>query len=321
MQFPPSYKPRDVRMCILCLKKTPYGLKQSGQCWNQKLLSIFDSLSFKKCSVDQAVFFKSNPLKNEITVVAVHVNDCTITASNLHLIEDFKAGLHKHIEVTDLSKLHWMLGVEIKHNCEASTIYLSQRMYIDLILRHYNFDELKPLSFPMNPSICLMSKQSPSSMVKHVIMHDKPYHEAVRALNWATLTTCPNITFAVTTVARFATNPGPAHWEAVKRIFCYLSGTCKLWLTYEETKQVLEGYADTDGSMNEDRCAIIGYAFLIDGGAVSWSSKRQKIISLSTTESEYVTATHGMKEALWLHSLLFKVFTPIKPPTTLFSDN
>ena len=81
------------------------------------------------------------------------------------------------------------------------------------------------------------------------------------------------------------------------------------------------GYADADGSMAEDRRAITGYAFLIDSGAVSWSSKRQEIVSLSTTESEYVVATHGMKEALWLRSLLSELFGPISEATTLFSDN
>jgi hypothetical protein len=73
--------------------------------------------------------------------------------------------------------------------------------------------------------------------------------------------------------------------------------------------------------MAEDRRAILGYAFLIDGGAISWSSKRQEIVSLSTTESEYVAVTHGSKEAVWLQSLLSHVFGPFKDPTTLFSDN
>ena len=164
-----------------------------------------------------------------------------------------------------------MLGVEIKQDCAASTIHLSQHAYINSILRCYNFDELKPLLSPINPSICLTTEQSPTSMAKHTIMREKPYHEAVGALNWATLTTCPNIAFAVATIAHFAANPGPAHWEAVKQIFHYLSSTHDLWLTYGETKQALEGYADTDGSMNEDRRAITGYAFLINGGAVSWS--------------------------------------------------
>ena len=135
------------------------------------------------------------------------------------------------------------------------------------------------------------------------------------------LATRPDIAFAVATVARFATKPGPAHWEAVKRIYRYLAGTHDLWLSYGETKRTLEGYADADGSMSEDRRAISGYAFLIDGGAVSWSSKRQEIVSLSTTESEYVAATHGMKEALWLRSLLSEVFGGFDKATVLFRDN
>jgi len=135
------------------------------------------------------------------------------------------------------------------------------------------------------------------------------------------LATRPDIAFAVATVACFAANPGPAHWEAVKQIFHYLSGMRNLWLTYSEASNPLKGYADADSSMAEDHHAISGYAFLIDSGAVSWSLKRQEIVSLSTTKSKYVAAMHGGKEALWLHSLISKVFSDIKGPTTLFSDN
>jgi hypothetical protein len=321
MHHPPGYKPRDAGTHVLCLKKTLYGLKQSGRRWYQKLSSIFESLDFKKCSVNQAVFYKTNPTTNEVTVVAVHVDDCTIAASNLRLIDEFKAGLCKHIEVTNLGELHWMLGVEIKHNWHAGMIHMSQRAYINSILRHYNLDELKPLSIPMDPAICLTSEQSPVSAVELAIMRDKPYHEAVGALNWAALATRPDIALAIGTVAKFAANPGIAHWDAVKWIYRYLAGTRDLWLSYGKTKRVLEGYANADGSMTEDRRAITGYVFLIDGGAISWSSKCQEIVSLSTTKSEYVAATHGMKEAIWLCSLLSEIFEPIKHPTTLFSDN
>ena len=251
----------------------------------------------------------------------VHINDCTIAASSLSLIEEFKAGLCKHVEVTNLGELHWMLSVKIKWDHKAKTISLSQHAYINSILRCYNFDDLKPLSILMDPAIQLTSKQASATVAEHTIMHDKLYHEAVGAFNWAALTIHPNIAFAMSTVAQFAANPGPAHWEAVKQIYCYLAGMCDLWLTYGETKQVFEGYADADGSITEDRHAISGYMFLINGSAVSWSSKWQKIVLLSTTESKYVAATHSMKEGLWLCSLLSKVCEPIKPPTTLFSDN
>ena len=88
----------------------------------------------------------------------------------------------------------------------------------------------------MDPSFRLTPDQAPATMAKHAAMHDKPYREAVGALNWAALTTRPDITFAVTTVAQFAANPGIPHWKAVKQIYCYLASTWDLWLTYGETR-------------------------------------------------------------------------------------
>ena len=321
MKHPPGYKDPDAGTRVLRLVKTLYGLKQSGRRWYQKLSSIFVSLGFKQCAVDQAVYFKVVKLKGELIVVVVHVDDCTIVASTIRLIEELKAGLRKHVEVTDLGELHWMLGIEVKRDRAGRTVHLSQRAYIDAILRRYNLDDLKPLSTPMDHQVRLSSEQAPASAAEFAMMRDVPYREAVGALNWAALATRPDIAFAVATVAHFAAKPGPAHWDAVKRIFRYLKGTRDLWLTYGEESSPLEGYADADGSMAEDRRAISGYAFLIDGAAVSWSSKRQEIVSLSTTESEYVAATHGGKEALWLRSLISEVFGELTSPTTLFSDN
>jgi hypothetical protein len=87
------------------------------------------------------------------------------------------------------------------------------------------------------------------------------------------LATRPNIMFAVVTIAHLAASPRPAHWEAIKRIYHYLAGTHNLWLLYGKMRHTLKGYADTNGSMFKDRRAIIGYTFLINGRAVSWSSK------------------------------------------------
>jgi hypothetical protein len=173
----------------------------------------------------------------------------------------------------------------------------------------------------MDPQVHLTSEQAPSTAAEFTAMHDVPYREAVGTLNWAALAMRPDIAYTVAMVARFGANPGPTHWEAVKRIFRYLAGTCDLWLLYGKTRHILEGYADADGSMAKDRHTISGYAFLIDGGTVSWSSKQQEIVSLSTMESKYVAATHGMKEGLWLKSLLSEIFGPFNSPITMFSDN
>jgi reverse transcriptase-like protein len=226
------------------------------------------------------------------------MDNCTIATSSAHLIEDFKASLCRHIEVTDLGALHWMLGIEIRHDQEVGTVHLSQHVYIDSILRRYHLTDLKPLSIPMDTFTQLMIEQAPMSIAEHAIMHDMPYRKAIGTLNWAALAIHPDIMFAVTTIICFTANPSPAHWDAIKCIYHYLAGTHDLWLLYRETRQALEGYTDADSSMAEDRHAITGYAFLIDGGAVSWSSKQQEIVSLSTTKSKYVAAMHGMKEAL-----------------------
>jgi len=84
--------------------------------WYQKLCSIFISLGYQQSAVDQAVFYKLLPQVKQLIVVAVHVDDCTIAASTARLVEDLKAGLSRHIEVTDLGELHWMLGIQIRRD-------------------------------------------------------------------------------------------------------------------------------------------------------------------------------------------------------------
>jgi hypothetical protein len=278
-----------------------------------------EALGFKRCEVDQAVFYRRKG--SALIIVLVHVDDCTIAGTSISLILRFKIEIAKFVTITDLGELHWILGIEIKRVREHQTIHLSQRSYIDSMLRRYGFDDLKPVSLPMETSIHLTSAQSPSTTQEIAYMRNIPYQEAVGSLMYASLGTRPDITYAVQTVSRFSKNPGQPHWEAVKRIFRYLKGTKEFWLTYGGQQKELKGYADADGSMAEDRHAISGYAFLLHGGAVSWAAKRQEIVSLSTTESEYVAVTHASKEALWLRSLISQLFDIALEPTTLFSDN
>jgi hypothetical protein len=326
MRQPPGYASRDHPDHVCRLLKTLYGLKQAGRRWYQKLVHILvTELGFTRCEVDQAVFFKRDE-NEKLSVVVVHVDDCTIAASSLELVEDLKTRMKEHVEITDMGELHWLLGIEVKRNREERTISLSQRSYIDSITRHFGFEDLKPISTPMDPNVKLSTSQNASTAPEFAVMRHVPYREAVGALMYAMLGTRPDISFATTTVAKFSSNPGLPHWEAVKRIYRYLKGSRELWLTYGGETKALVGYADADGSMAEDRRAVSGYAFLIDGGAVSWGTKKQEVVSLSTTESEYIAATHAAKEALWLRSLITQVFGTIHDAspshaTTLFSDN
>ena len=321
MQQPPGFESVDHPHKVCCLRKTLYGLKQSGHHWYQRLVEILvNELGFTQCSVDQAVYFRRRK-PGELVIVVVHVDDCTIASMSLNEIDEFKCDIKKHVEITDLSELHWLLGIEVMWNRDEHTISLCQCPYLESIVHRFSFDKLKPVLNPMEPSTKLHSGQSPSTGAEYAAMHHIPYCEAISSLMYTSLATRPDISYAVATISHFSNNPGMPHWDAVRRIYHYLLGTKDLRLTYGGTPSALVGYADADGSMAEDRRAISGYAFLIDGGTVSWSSKKQEIVSLSTTESEYVAATHAAKEALWLRSLIGELFAPFDEPTTLFSDN
>ena len=115
MAQPPGYHAPNSSGKVCHLKKTLYGLKQSGRRWYQKLVDIMTHhLKFNRCNVDQAIFFCRNG--HELTVVLVHVDDCTIAASSANLISSFKKNISDHVEITNLGELHWLLGIEIRRN-------------------------------------------------------------------------------------------------------------------------------------------------------------------------------------------------------------
>jgi hypothetical protein len=116
-------------------------------------------------------------------------------------------------------------------------------------------------------------------------------------------------------------NPGCVHEKAVKWVFRYLLRSKNWKLVYGITENGLEGYTNADGSLQEHWHAISGYVFLTNRGAVSWSSKKQELITLSTAESKYVAAMYTAKEAVWLQQIIDKIFQPITKPIILYSDS
>ena len=253
-------------------------------------------------------------------MILVHIDNYTIGSNSIECIVHFKNSIQEHIEITDMGKLYWFLGLEITRNHELCTISILQHSYIDFILCRHNFDHLKPVSIPMDPSLKLSSAQCPSTTAEIARMHNIPYYECVGELIYVMISTCPDISYAVQTVSCFMHNPGLEYWQAVERIFC---GIKNLWLIYgcNIINPELYAYGDTDSNVAEDQHALSGYAVLLNGGAVSWSTKKQEIVSLSTTESEYIAATHTMKEVLWLQSLIHDIFGMTLDPTILYSDN
>lgn len=138
------------------------------------------------------------------------------------------------------------------------------------------------------------------------------------------LDTRPDIAFAVSCLSRFMSNPTSAHITAVKRVCRYLKGTQDLELVFRGDLCPLSGYTDADWAGDTaTRRSTSGYIFNLGSGAISWSSKRQPVVALSSCESEYMGETQATKEAIWLRRLLAGLLGQEKEPmaTVIFGDN
>src|SRR6202522_2899787 len=302
MEQPPHHEEADRSRYIVKLQKSIYGLKQAGRKWYNTLCALLIKIGFQRLMADPAVFFAC--IGNNIVVLFIHVDDTTMTGSSILLINDFKQRIERHFDITDLGPISWLLGLAVTRNRAERTLSLSQESYINSLLHRFNLEDAKTLTTPMDSNIRLVSDDCPTSIEDKLEMKGIPYCEAIGALNWLAVGTRPDIAFIVGHLAQFLKNPGRTHWEAAKRVTRHLKGTKDLKLTYGGgERRGIEVYSDADGASQDHRRAISGFAVLIDGGAMSWSSKKQELITLSTMEAKYVAATHTAKELLWLQRL------------------
>ena len=165
--------------------------------------------------------------------------------------------------------------------------------------------DAKSVTSPLAGHHKLTSKEFPSSKKEKEEMSKVQYQSAVGSLMYAMVCTRPDIAYAVGVVSRFMTNPGQAHWNAVKWILRYLKGTSRSCLCFGSGDPVLQGYTDADYNGDADsRKFTSGYLMTYAGGAVSWQSRLQKCVSLSTTDAEYIAAVEAAKEVLWMKNFL-----------------
>jgi len=320
MEQPPHHEVMDRSRYVVKLKKSLYGLKQAGRKWYDTLCRSLIEVGFTRSMADPAVFYAR--VGADVVVLAIHVDDTMITGNSVKLLNEFQRRIGGKFQITDLGSISWLLGLAIKRDRTGRTLYMSQQSYIESVIRRFHLEDAKPLTIPIDLNVLLSKDQCPSTDEAKKAMRNVPYREAVGALNWIAVGSRPDIAFVVGQLAQFLENPGRVHWEAVKRVMRYLKGTKELKLVFGRGEQRgLRAFTDADGATQEHRRAISGFVVLIDGGAVSWMSKKQELITLSTMEAEYVAMTHAAKELFWLRRLLSEVFRPLNHPILLHSDN
>ena len=303
MKQPEGYEVPGKEHLVCRLKKSLYGLKQAPRQWYKKFDSFMSKSGFHRSEKDQCCYLKI--FTDSYLVLLLYVDDMLIAGSSMKEINTLKARLSSEFEMKDLGAAKQILGMRISRDRVAGTLNLSQEQYIQKVLSRFKVDEAKPRSTPLANHLKLSKEQSPKTAEEHEYMEKVPYASAVGSLMYAMVCTRPDIAYAVGAVSRYMSNPGKEHWEAVKWLLRYLKGTASASLCYGNGKVILEGFVDADLSGEEDSSkSTSGFVYTIDGTAVSWMSKLQKCVSLSSTEAEYVAISEAGKEMIWMTDFL-----------------
>ena len=304
MEQPEGFRVKGKEDYVCKLNKSLYGLKQAPRQWYKKFQSVMGEQGYQKITSDHCVFVQKFS-DDDFIILLLYIDDMLIVGKNPSRIDKLKKQLSQSFAMKDLGPAKQILGIRIFRNRKEKNLYISQEQYIEKVLERFNMHKVKVVSSPLATHFKLSTKQSPSTDKEKEDMERVPYASAVGSLMYAMVCTRPDIAHAVGVVSRFLSNPGREHWNAVKWIMRYLRGTSRLRLSFGNGKPLLVGYTDADMAGEVDtRKSTSGYLITFSGGAVSWQSKLQKCVALSTTEAEFIAATEACKEMLWMKKFL-----------------
>lgn len=319
MKQPECFDDGSGRVCRL--NKAIYGLKQASRQWNIKLNKALIDSGFSRSSLDPCVYAQRNG--KFLVYVAVYVDDLLIFSNNVSMKNKLKNSLSYHFKMKDLGEAKSCIGIHITRNRQDGKIYLDQTKYIDCILDKFGMNECNPIKTPTDVNQRLTKEMAFNSEGELHDMSGVPYQEVVGSILYLAQCTRPDIAFAVGMVSKFNNQHGPAHWTAVKRILKYLKGTREFKMEFSAAgnREVI-GFSDADwGADVDDRKSCTGYVFTMQGGAISWLSKKQQTVALSSTEAEYMAVSTKCQEANWLRKFTAELSGTTLETIDIFCDN
>lgn len=307
---------------VYSLKKALYGLKQSGRKWFMKLDEELLRFGLQPLKTEKCIYIMET--EDTYMIVVIYVDDLIIGTSNKDTYLKLKKDLAQKFKMKDLGKLHYCLGIEFKQDLSRKTVTMCQRKYIQNILIDYGMVEAKTMSTPLDGNVKLSKQMQPKTEQEKSEMETIPYSSLVGSLMYLAVSTRPDIAHAVSALSQYTTNPGKEHWQAAKRVLRYLRGTENHGLIFKQLSCPLEGYVDSDWGGNiDDRLSYTGFVFKLANGAVTWESRKQRSVALSSTEAEYMALTEAAKETIYLRNLLkdFGFLSDDAEPTIVYCDN
>ena len=301
---------------VLKLQKALYGLKQSGREWFDKLGSILKKNGFVQCKYEQCLYQTTR--EESLILIAVYVDDIIIGCKDIKCINFVKDTLRTELEITDNGPLHYYLGIEVEREGKKGAISISQKQYIKDLLKNYDMENCKPVKTPLEANFQVGCSENVCNKINPQV-----YQSYIGALIYLATTTRPDILHSVSKLAQRNSDPHVDDMIAVKHILRYLRGTIELKLKYScDGGSSLVGYADADwGGNSMDRKSYSGFIFFIGNCPVSWESRKQSCVALSSTEAEYVALSEASKEAVFLRNLLMEIGYSNGDAVVLHVDN
>jgi hypothetical protein len=304
---PPGFEVQEHPAKVYWLKKALYGLKQAPRAWYNRIDTYLIKSGFSRSQNEPTLYTKTDQ-HGKILIVCLYVDDMIYTG-NLELT-DFKHAMQSEFEMIDLGIMKYFLGIEVHQS--AKGIFVCQQKYAADIIKRFRMEGCNPAETPI-PLGTKLSKNDEGPTVDSTL-----YKSLVGSLLYLTATR-PDIMYAASLVSRFMESPKDSHWKMEKRILRYVAGTLNfgLWYTKSDSNQ-LSGYTDSDfAGILDDRKSTSGYVFQLGMNLISWASKKQPIVSISSAEAEYVAATSASFQAVWLRRLLKDMSQTEKDPTSL----
>jgi hypothetical protein len=294
---------------ICCLRKSLYGFKQAPRAWYSRFATYLTTMGFIEAKSDTSLFIFRHG--SDTVYLLLYVDDIILTASSTELLRHTISALQREFVMKELGPLHHFLGITVERRPDG--LFLHQRTYMLDILKRA---DCKSCTTPVDLQVKLAGDSGPP------VEDASQFRSIARALQYLTFTR-PDIAYAVQQICLHMHDPREPHLTAMKRILRYLQGTPDYGILLRcSSSSDLVVYMDANWAGCPDtRRSTSGYAVFLGDNLVSWSAKRQTVVSRSSAEAEYRVVANGVAEATWLRQLLHELQTPPSQCTLVYYDN
>ena len=289
-----------------------YGLDDASKIWNEALDEFLVKYGFVKCPVEMCLYIMKT--KDVMIMLGIYVDDGAYIGTDEKALDKFEKELQKTFNVKLKKEAKTFLGYQIQQ--EAGRIQIHQTKYVEKITAVFELDEAKDVKTPMDEKLILKEMGEEMQDIRL-------YQALIGSLLYSAICTRPDVSFAVNQLSQFNSNPSKGHLKYAKRVLKYLNETKGFGLSYKKNNELkLTGVVDSDYANDEkDRKSISGYIICINGTPVIWSTKKQKSVALSSTESEYYGYTMIAQELMWIRQVLDFMGFNQSNPTVVYADN